>query len=357
VVLYGDNMRTELARTISKWLPRPKGIIYEITPRCNLHCRFCYNVWKNGANYPSGEMDTDAARNLLARVVKQSAAKIVTISGGEPFLRSDLPSICAFLRGLKVKVNIVTNGTLCSMEMMRDCVEAGVALFEFPLLASDREIHDSLVGGDAFDKVLDAMANARASGARVVTTFIMTRKNLDFLAETLELNAALRVDGVMLNRFNPGGEGRNHIDELLPNLATVQRALAVAEHAAEKWRLNIACSIPLQPCLIDRKMYPHLSFGDCPWGTRDMYFTIDPIGNLRPCNHSETILGNLHTDDYRQLVKSEKMACLARTTPSRCKGCSDLRRCQGGCKAAAEACYGSACEPEPFLKSNCSQGA
>lgn len=348
----GRNMKKSITRLIHRLTPRPKALLYEATPRCNLNCKFCYNVWKKDLDYPRGEMDTARATKLLARVIKESACEVITITGGEPFVRKDIPEICSFLRACGVRITIITNGTLCDRTTLGDCAAAGVELLEFPLLSADRDTHNSLVRGDAFDKVLNAIANTRASRIAVATTFIITKKNLDALADTLELNAALGVDGILLNRFNLGGEGLKHIDELMPDLQDVKRALRAADDAAEKWGLNISCSVPVPQCLVDRSEYKNLRFGDCPWGTDDMYFTIDPVGNLRPCNHSRTILGSLREETYPRLTNSERMKCLARAKPAICDDCGKYKTCHAGCKAAAEACYGTHSEPDPFLKRN-----
>ena len=49
----------------------------------------------------------------------------------------------------------------------------------------------------------------------------------------------------------------------------------------------------MPPCLFDHARYGHLSFGFCAAGTERAYYTLDPLGNLRPCNQSPLILGNM----------------------------------------------------------------
>lgn len=41
--------------------------------------------------------------------------------------------------------------------------------------------------------------------------------------------------------------------------------------------------------------------------------------------------------------------------PAFCKKCKYLKRCQGGCKASAESCFGEAFAENPFLKAYKSQ--
>jgi radical SAM protein with 4Fe4S-binding SPASM domain len=107
--------------------------------------------------------------------------------------------------------------------------------------------------------------------------------------------------------------------------------------------------VPVPPCVVDVSHFRHVTFGLCPAGTRNSYFTVDPLGNLRPCNHSPTILGNLSAEPFQSLAEGADSRSFARALPPVCFRCSLARSCQGGCKAAGEACFGSPSVPEPWF--------
>jgi radical SAM protein with 4Fe4S-binding SPASM domain len=86
--------------------------------------------------------------------------------------------------------------------------------------------------------------------------------------------------------------------------------------------------------------------------TSQAYYTLDPMGNVRPCNHSPTVLGNLLSHSLESLSRSELMSNFKQARPAFCAGCAVEKECQGGCKAAAEVCYGDLAACEPFLKIN-----
>jgi hypothetical protein len=92
----------------------------------------------------------------------------------------------------------------------------------------------------------------------------------------------------MFNRFNPGGKGSRHVDELQVSPRELEAALDEADSMVEDYGLPVSCSIAMPPCLIDRKRYRHLTFGFCAAGLERAYYTVDPLGNMRPCNHSPT---------------------------------------------------------------------
>jgi radical SAM protein with 4Fe4S-binding SPASM domain len=314
---------------VSRLPPRYPAFLYEITPRCNLDCRYCYNVWKRpGAESPA-ELETTAALEVLDRVLRATRARSVTVTGGEPLLRADLEEVVAFLAARRARVTVITNGTLLDRDRTRSLLDAGTSLFEIPLLSHRREVHDRLVRGRAFSRALDAIANVRVEGGIVVGVIVLTRENASDVEPTLELLAAAGVDAVMLNRVNPGGEGLRHVAELTPSADQLAAAFSVADRIAGEHGLPIASSVPVPPCTLETTPFANLTFGTCPVGTRDAYFTVDPTGNVRPCNHSPTVLGSLFEENFRALA-----AKVSPELPSNCVDCDNLESCRGGCPAA-----------------------
>jgi len=330
--------------------PHLLSLIVEITQRCNHACLHCYNVW-HGDGYPRGELTTARTLDLLTKALDETDCSHVTLTGGEPLLRLDLPAILDFLIKRRVRVTVISNGRLLDERTAAALLGRGVGLFELPLLADKPQIHDALSGASgAWDAVLAAMANLRAQRGQFIAVFVATRINIERIHETIKLAFAFGARGLMLNRFNPGGRGRDHIAELLPTPAQVRQALEIADSAAGEFSLPISCSIPIQPCLVDTNPYKRLGFGFCAAGGGRAYYTLDPLGNLRPCNHSTTILGNLFEKPFGELIASKQMTAFTRAVPALCRACAHRLECQGGCKAAAQVCYGSLTAEEPFLK-------
>lgn len=346
--------------------PRLQSLIFEVTQRCNHACLHCYNVWHGepvtptcqAEPYPLGELDTPRTLSLLAKALDETECHHITLTGGEPLLRPDLPEILGFLRGRSVQVTIISNGHLLSKPRVIDLIDQGGALFELPLLSHRREVHDRLSGAQgAFDAVLAAMAHIRLHRGQFVAVFVATRLNIDTLYDTIRLAFAFGARGLMLNRFNPGGRGRQNIDQLLPTVEQVKKALVTANDASLEFNLPISSSIPIQPCLIDTEAFPRLGFGFCAAGSERAYYTLDPLGNLRPCNHTPTILGNLFDQSFSDLIASERIAEFVDAVPDFCASCTLRATCQGGCKAAAQVCYGSLCSKEPFLRQSSAKSA
>lgn len=330
----------------------PKSLIFEVTSRCNSDCKYCYNVWKNKSGYPQAELSYWRLSGLLKKVLRETKANLVTLTGGEPLLRKDLERILKLLRKLRVAVNIITNATLLSDKRVKRLIALGVSNFEVPLLSDKREAHNSLMRFDSFDSVTNAIVKIKKYSGKVVAVFVATKENIEDFEGAAKLAIALGCDGIMFNRFNPGGEGVNFIKELLPSAEQVTAALKTANKVAEKYHIGIACSIPIQPCLVDMAEFKNLNFGFCSAGTEKAYYAVDPLGNLRMCNHSKLILGNLFKQSFRDLIATEAAKNFIASIPQFCVPCKKKTICLGGCKAAAEACFGCMSEEDPFLIEN-----
>ena len=329
---------------------RQDSFVFEATQRCNHDCLHCYNAWKNPIDYPRGELPAAETLAMLGKMLDETGATLVSLSGGEPMLREDIYEIVGFLDGRGVTVNLITNGSLLDEAAVARFGPEAISVYELPLLSGEREVHDRLSGRTgAFDDATMAIAELKAARQRVVCVFVATKLNLPTWREAAEVAVALGADGIMFNRFNPGGTGRENIDLLQATPAELADALDVAAEISEEYDLPISCSIAMPPCLFDRTRWPGLGFGFCAAGTERAYYTLDPLGNVRPCNHSGLILGNIRQRGFWELADSRAMAEFMSARPAFCAGCAMEDECLGGCKAAAEVCCGSPWASDPFL--------
>ena len=329
---------------------RQDSFVFEITQQCNHDCPHCYNPWKCRPAYPLGELPTEATLAMLGKMLDETCASLVSISGGEPMLRKDVYDVVDFLVSRDATVNLITNGSLLDEAAIGRLAPDKISIFELPLLSVEREIHDALSGSDgAFDRVTLALADLKAARQMVVCVFVATKLNLPTWRETAELAVALGADGIMFNRFNPGGRGAENVERLQASPEDLTAALDTAEEISREYDFPISCSIAMPPCLFDTGKYERLTFGFCAAGTERAYYTLDPLGNVRPCNHSPTILGNIREGSFWQMADSPAMRAFMAARPAFCGGCKLEMQCLGGCKAAAEACYADLSAPDPFL--------
>jgi len=335
--------------------PLPKSFVIELTKRCNNHCLYCYM-----AEGPSGQdCDRDRSSEMSTREVTETIAKLcdeapvqsIALSGGEPLLREDLPEILSFIRNKGIASVVITNGTLLTGERL---ASTGTDVtYEITLLSYRREVHDQLAGRrGAWDAVVDGMANIRQAKGNFVAVFVATKLNSADVSKTTELAIALGASGLMYNRMNLGARNIRYADRLLPTAGAIRENLDTLEELSARYQLPVAVSVAIEPCVIDTRKYKQIHFGWCPLAGEGSYFTIGPQGNLRICNHSGVVLGNLKHDRFSDIYYNHPYVRAFRDTWAvECESCDpELRAlCCGGCKASAEQCYGSLAKVDPFV--------
>lgn len=343
----------EQARLTGRWSAElGPHFILELTPRCTQDCRYCYNVWKQRPELAATTLDAAGWCALIAKLQAETGCTRVTFSGGEPLLHPGFREILAFCGQRGLESILISNGGLLDDETLAFCLAQGVRMFELTLLGRDAATHDALTRTPgSWERALQAMARLYKAGAAWCGVFVATRENIQQARETLEMVIALGATATMFNRFNPGGEGAQHLD-LMPTVAQVQAALAEVDALAATYGLLASASIPIMPCLIDTAPYMHTYFGFCAAGRENAYPALGPDGRVRPCNHSATVLGDFRAQSMAELLAAPALQAFTSAAPEICKPCPGLETCRAGCRAAAEVCFGSLEEPEPWLREN-----
>ena len=332
----------------------PPRLDVELTSACNHRCAHCYNVWTTEEAHAPVAAQTEqlATREHLAlmeKAVRQGGAEHVTLTGGEPLLHDDALAFVARATALVPSVQLVTNGSQVSPGMARSLADLGLRSAQLTLLSHDRERHDRWKGVRSFDQTLRAILDLRDAGVPVQLCFVALRQNWQDFQGVLELCCALKVRSVAYNRMSPSGGAVRAIAGLLPTPDEVEHNLATADRLGRAWGIQVSTAMPIPPCLIRIERYRWVRFGFCSVGSATPNWVMDPLGNVRNCNLSAEILGNLRTDDWSQIRRRARRRPFRKTLPAVCRGCAHELGCKGGCKEAAVATWGDLAHPEPFL--------
>ncbi|MBI3552392.1 MAG: radical SAM protein [Elusimicrobia bacterium] len=178
----------------------PDEVIFAVTSACNARCDFCY-YWEE-LNQEGPELTLEE----IGRIARSmDPFRYLWITGGEPFLRGDLPEIVeVFARTNRISgVHIPTNGLLpdrirASLERILTLAPGVFVKLLVPLLGPE-ELHDRLFGvPGAFRRVLSTigwlgeMAQRRPNLSVSVNTVVSDR-NILALEQLLELTKDLPI--------------------------------------------------------------------------------------------------------------------------------------------------------------------
>lgn len=327
-------------------------ITFEVTSVCNLNCRYCYNIWKiPGAKESLHFNSYKLARQTLKQLFKIAEVAHITFTGGEPFLAERFNELVLFTRLKKKSVTIITNGNTANAEMYKQMLDLGVNLFEVPLHSPDAKTHDYLTRtAHSWYKSLESIRALVKMKANVVAVIVITKVNHQRVSETMGFLKSEGIERIMLNRFNIGGQGIAEKDNLWPSLDNLKNAYKNASETGKKLNLKLSSNVCTPICVLNPADYPGIAFAHCSPDVKKRPLTLDILGNLRFCNHSPTILGNIFTDDLEKMLNSEKAQAWNEVKPGFCEHCLLYSKCMAGCRAASEQLNLSLNEADPIVE-------
>lgn len=256
-------------------LNAPLDIEWEITNACNLRCRHCYVA---AGEKLEEELDTNEALRLVEELDSIGVTDI-TISGGEPFLRSDLWRIIEEIKSRRIPFFLYTNATLLNEEKIRRLAEYDIKALSVSLNGATAETHNFVQNAKTFDKVIRAIKSLKDHSVRVQVLFTLMKVNFNEFDVLIELCKKLNVDSVCIYPFYPQGRGRENLDYLvLGSKETIEFLRKAIEFQQPPPYMYVG------GCL-GRKFTPkrkHSLIRGNPCGKLTAIVTAD--GCLRPCN-------------------------------------------------------------------------
>lgn len=329
------------------------NVAFELTDKCNLACRYCYNVWKiPGAEHQPFD-SYDKAIKALKQLFLQADVRNVTLTGGEPFVAQRIKEIALFCRMEGKTVTVISNGFKGTADDYSSMIAMGVTLFEFPIHSADEAIHDHItqVRG-SWKKSINSIRAVQSMKGYPVPVIVLTKYNVEVLNETLDFIADLGLRRIMMNRYNIGGCGTADPASVSATHDQLKTAFAVANTKAKELGLVISSNVCSPDCLIDPSDYPLIMFGHCSEDVLRKPITMDINGNIRLCNHSPVVAGNIYKEDLTTILYSSYANSWNEIVPDFCSECEKWATCRGGCRAASEQCGLGLAHVDPILTSN-----
>ena len=327
-------------------------VVFEITDACNQACKFCYNHFKGCEGYCApAAPDYDMARRTLKRLLDEASIASLSLSGGEPMLMPNIHDLVLKARFTGANVNILTNGTLLSDNDVKIFDDLGVGLIQIPILSSDAQIHDALttIGGTWERAMRGARRVAERRKGWLAPVLIITRQNLDTIESTLELYAELGATNILVNRFNVGGLGIGNASELSLSHRELRAAFKRADTKLRELGLRAHSGVCTPMCVLNPKEYSNITFTHCTTELMSRPLTINYRGEVRFCNHSPRVLGNIHDMPLATILEQSQADGYFDKRPAECASCRLWEQCRGGCRAASEQLYGTFDRVDPIL--------
>jgi radical SAM protein with 4Fe4S-binding SPASM domain len=141
---YGPLVQQLHARAATQ--RQPVNGTFELTTRCNLFCRMCYNR-HNCGDIATQSTELSASEWLeLARQAKESGMVFLLLTGGEVFLRPDFFEIYEPLTRMGLMITLFSNGTLITKEIADRLAQAPPSRTEITLYGATAPVYETITG-------------------------------------------------------------------------------------------------------------------------------------------------------------------------------------------------------------------
>ncbi|MDD5254979.1 MAG: radical SAM protein [Candidatus Omnitrophica bacterium] len=141
-------------------------VMIDVTTRCNLKCSVCYRE-------PDSAADMDIRK--LGELAQQFRGKIISICGGEPTMRPDLPQIIR-LFSKKNTVFLITNGIkLSQYDYLRELHASGLRYVSFSLNGLSEEALAAINEEGILAQKLSALANLKRLRVKTVLAVVLAK--------------------------------------------------------------------------------------------------------------------------------------------------------------------------------------
>ncbi len=179
---------------------------FAITSLCNLKCKHCCNsVMENNKEPASGEIIS-----VLNKLHKAGINRLC-LTGGEPLLRDDFSKIALTAKGLFVKLDLMTNGTLISKDNVAFLCNNFNSI-NISVDGYDSYSCEKIRGGGVFGKVVNAINLLHKNNYNNILLSAVINSYND-TGKFYELCDSLKVTPI-LRRYAPEGRGLENEKEL-----------------------------------------------------------------------------------------------------------------------------------------------
>lgn len=216
-------------------------------PNCCVHCsslssEFCQEI-----------LPYDIFTSVVTDAAKLGA-KVISFSGGEPFLHPDLPDMVKFTHSLGLESYIYTSGIAFDSEKQRgplkkyalQAVSENVTKIIFNIEANNSDTYNAIMGTTGcFDFMKQSVVLAVNLGIHTEAHFVPMRLNIDQIEQTLQLCRQLGVEKISFLRLVLHGRAQKNSAKLALSDVQLQKLKYDLANLSKQFSSEIRVGVPL----------------------------------------------------------------------------------------------------------------
>lgn len=257
------------------------SVCLELTYRCNERCIHCY---VDDQTYQK-ELGFDQYKELLDELAEMGCMYLL-LTGGELTLRPDFLQIAEYASEKGFLVDIYTNGYHVTEDMIRRMIALAPNSISFSFYGGDAQSHDAItcIPG-SFEKSLKTMMIFKCAGIDTFIKSIALKQNYDSIEKLYRLGEMLDITVAVAKVVLPSHTGEKIASDYKLGTEQQQKGLLDLEQIYRGKEV------------VERGWKPGMPF--CSAGAYAV--SIDPYGNVTPCNALKIPLGNILSQPIQEI--------------------------------------------------------
>jgi AdoMet-dependent heme synthase len=293
----------------------PLSVHLDLTYRCNERCEHCYLEHDD-----KGEMTTAEIKRLLDQLA-EAGVFFLTLSGGEPLLRSDCFEIIEYARSQLFNVKLKTNALLIREREAQRLKALGVEQVQISVYSQRPEVHDAITKiPGSLDRTLTAIRFLRKQGLKVTIANVLMRQNSQDGERVRDLARELDVSYTLDPTITPMMDGDTSVLRLRIATTELQQVFRTPSLVGD---VDEFCALPGP---VDDDIREGLP---CSAGHTACY--ISPYGDVYPCVQFPLPSGNVRRQKFLEIWNDSPQLLEVRTIRGKdlptCSSCAHLGTC------------------------------
>ena len=313
-----------------------------ITNRCNLHCKHCF---RSAGVELENELSVSEYRKILESASNVLRSRQISITGGEPFMRSDLFELMDLAADLEYLVDLSTNGLLLDEDILRRLTDyPNVFYMQISVDGLSKETYEYIRGQNTYECLLHNLELVHKSEflnmIDLMMIFLVTPQNINEIELLPSFAKKYGFDKVAIGEILPFGNGQLNY----PALDTCGYS---EEIHTKIMNANKKSDIPL----LDQFHFGFLYNGTEPTpctARQGKVLAIEPNGEILICPYDTSLhMGNIREFDYNISAAYNEIypKIDALLSPQKAASeCPYYAKCNGGCPLLQKK-FGTECDP------------
>lgn len=263
------------------------SVCLELTYRCNEKCIHCYIDDKTDQ---TKELNFEEYKKLLDEIYEMGCISLL-LTGGEVTLRKDFFEIAEYAVKKGFAVNVYTNGYSLTDDEIRSFSEMHLNSLSFSFYGGAAETHDKItqVKG-SFERSLQSLIKCKCLGIETYIKTVVMKQNINTYEQlfTLAKRYGVKVAASLAIAHTHGGRSADDFRLLDEEL--------YAKALETEWKY--------QPIDFEKSFVSRTAPGLCGAGITAL--SVDPYGNVAPCNAYPANLGNIRSQSIREIWENNE---------------------------------------------------